>query len=1070
MVFPDFVEWFSTVLSDARPSMIVAIARGAVRFLQLHHGGALPCEMPFLSHEALPFLPASAIQGARILIFDDSVIYGSTMARVKEYLEGRGAIVFCSAYAIDRETFLGETQDSRNSSTPSRFVKTAVIARHKMWRSSIRQHHGMLVRSILQSPLHYNLDFPTICLRVPTFLSSDGALIAHLLYKTGLFDQVTDVSSPLSVSYGIPRYSAILRTQTWLGLAADGISFRPYAKLRLTLIPSVGELRITPVMQLAMQQSVNHRNVRFESQRIQELWRQLVPPPDDKDISYHRSLFRLLTAFAGIVVSRDICNRVAAVLQQDFPVAGMSLTCDDVRFVLGDENARAIQHIWDDMQREPIEGLVNGQQTERVSPEIPNAPELRARMLEIMTRTPHFRPCEEELLCESMGKLFLALREATDSQKHRRARPDASRLDTGITFESARALLYDTNRQTTEPNEISLALDMFIDRGLAVPKVIAEQGTFFRVFYCGEDEEDQDIFQFKQALFLAYGAYLKKKKKNMDEMLSQFAMQKLCVALKDLMPWLPISTMPYKFGFTSTIGHEQLIKSLTRSPLAPFQLERKGNQEILAPNPWYVSPVSPVWDDAVNERNFFDAFDYTATAFSKMSHEAILLLTTCRTHPHAFNAVAFEAHTWASYGENSFGGLLMSVESALHNNREILRVSLDYLYWCIRYVTEAHTKRRIFYYEYERRFSEVREAFCSQGQGGERWWNFIQGKNLLVPDRDPEIEHRFMSLLPFLDLFQHLTTFIGRVLEEACLISRESLESAFNEKGVSLTWRQFDWFTGADRTESSNAYNKKIVTGTFPGRSMLAGRLSTDGPPDDKNKLDWACQSVKRMRTCFDQLAKTLQEYCKKYQVSEGNFPFSPDNNQRQLPDGSIERKRENVFLLTLDVIKGTDQEQTKKMKEEIGSVYRAFKSKGLVFEDTGNDAFIACCDDPAVLWDAACAIRTRGEDLMVKGQAFGGTRKGLYFGMVLVTEKPNGETLITDGRIPHCLPLAFSMLGGVDEHANATKKNANAVLIVEERTAERCAAMLKLDLKALPLVQVQSKHFGGPCHILELL
>ena len=91
-LFGDFRPWFSSKLVEPRPSLVVAIRRRARRFMQLHPG-SLPDGTPFLSHDALPFLSDADLRGLRVLLFDDSVIYGSTMARTKEYLERRGQCV-----------------------------------------------------------------------------------------------------------------------------------------------------------------------------------------------------------------------------------------------------------------------------------------------------------------------------------------------------------------------------------------------------------------------------------------------------------------------------------------------------------------------------------------------------------------------------------------------------------------------------------------------------------------------------------------------------------------------------------------------------------------------------------------------------------------------------------------------------------------------------------------------------------------------------------------------------------------------------------------------------------------
>ena len=155
----------------------------------------------------------------------------------------------------------------------------------------------------------------------------------------------------------------------------------------------------------------------------------------------------------------------------------------------------------------------------------------------------------------------------------------------------------------------------------------------------------------------------------------------------------------------------------------------------------------------------------------------------------------------------------------------------------------------------------------------------------------------------------------------------------------------------------------------------------------------------------------------------------------------------DNVFLLTLDIIKGTNAEQTNRMKDEIRDVFACFQAKGLVFEDTGNDAFVAVCDDPLTLWDAASTIAVRGQTLIVPGQPFGGTRKGMFFGSVAIIRSPDGKILIRDTRIPNTIPQAFYIQAGIDAEVEAGLRNK--VLIVEAgETLEKCAGRLGLDAR----------------------
>ena len=86
--------------------------------------------------------------------------------------------------------------------------------------------------------------------------------------------------------------------------------------------------------------------------------------------------------------------------------------------------------------------------------------------------------------------------------------------------------------------------------------------------------------------------------------LNRFEIQKLCVSLKAVLTWLPISTKPYKFGYTATIGYEQVVDRLTRGPTAPCKYAFIEGRHVVLPNQTYISLVNPVWEDGEIEREF----------------------------------------------------------------------------------------------------------------------------------------------------------------------------------------------------------------------------------------------------------------------------------------------------------------------------------------------------------------------------------------------------------------------------------------------------------------------------------
>jgi hypothetical protein len=150
--FVGFDLWFEALVERTCPDIVIAVARGAARLLQLHGIVNGNLGIPVFSHHALPFLGQSELYGRRVLLFDDSVIYGSTMADVGDYLTGRGCLVIYAAYVADRQTFFGE-----GTFPPSPFLSLKPQIQRQLAPDDVPRHHAGLVQEIFDSGLDLNL-------------------------------------------------------------------------------------------------------------------------------------------------------------------------------------------------------------------------------------------------------------------------------------------------------------------------------------------------------------------------------------------------------------------------------------------------------------------------------------------------------------------------------------------------------------------------------------------------------------------------------------------------------------------------------------------------------------------------------------------------------------------------------------------------------------------------------------------------------------------------------------------------------------------------------------------------
>jgi len=1066
--FHDFEVWFKDLIINIEPAMIVSIARGAVRFLQLNLSPEHLSDIKHISHHAIPFIKDEEFKGAKVLIFDDSVIFGSTMNSVKRQLEEFGSIPICCTYAVDGNSFYGDSDKEKAIiKNPSPHNKIALNVKHRLMSNEIRQHHALLVHSILRTPLHYNLDFPTFEIVLDEPHESDIYQIYKILNQTGLFRRVEDVSSPISIECDIPRYSGLLHEQNRLFLQAEGISYRPYGKIRVTHSVGEGKILITPILQVEMNENFGFTDIKFYNTFLQGMWSSLKPPREDLGRSSAQALFRLLTAFVGLIAGKTICETFITILEKQYKIKSKKLLTEDMGLVLGTENTDILNNLWESVKEHNLNKGESQIESLKSDFTIRENIELQNKMKSLFLTTPRIAPEEGELIYESVGKLLLGLRAITDSDSSRMSNPEVERLETGLTFEDIKHLISYSRDSSLSDDDLSFCVDLCVDHGLAVPKIVREDHEYMRAFYCGEDEDKQPPQMFKTVLNKAYTTFLKKR--NIKH-LTPFDFQKLCVALKDVIPYLPISTGPYKFGYTSTVGQEQLIKWLTVGMNPPLEVKRVNGRNILIPNEKYCYLVRPTWENYQQQREFYDAFDYYATTFCKVSSRAKLLLTTCRTHRHTFNSVAFEAHSWAGDCRNSFESVLVSLKIIVDEFDSSKEIDFDYnsLYWSIQYLSEAQKKYQLFCTQYTKYKKELRKKFCSQGQAGERWWNYISEMGLFDETKEAEIEFRFRQLLPLLKQMTELTAFVTSLLVESKIISYDKLKEEFESNGISVDNKENSWLQNRHFREAAENFNAAIDNGTVVSRSIIKTKLP-EIKTIEKNKIlkHLASGSFDLIAGCFQEIKIAVEQFCPKYKVNDLDFPFSPKRDRKILEDGSMEIDRGYSYVLAMDIIKGTHSEQTNEMKKRISEVLHSFRQKGLIFEDTGNDCFVATSIDPLVLYDAAKAIRVRGEDLKTPGEEFGGTRKGIYYGPIVILKKTNGETLLHDRIRLNVIPAACSMLGGVDKYFEM--KDRNSKLILSKEAMEKCAGVLGVDIKKYKMFPVSGKHFPGHGYFLDL-
>ena len=1051
-----FSTWFMPLLAEIQPDLVVPVARGALRLLQLQvDTRELSRIATVATQHALPFIPDEALRTKSVLLFDDSVIWGSTLAEVREYLLRRGASVECASYVVDRHHFYGEvTPDSTSTPRPSPHAFIPLRAKYHLDPSAIRRHHSALVQALLRGGFHYNPEFPTIQFHTGPLDRVDIAQLAHGLRLSSPIREVVEVTAPHAAASGIVSYTLLLEPLPFVPFAPPAAYCRSQSKARLQYSPKAQAVLLTPIPQLSLTDGLSHADLTPGDPDLAACWADTCAPVSGTDPYFPHALFRLATAFCATVMGKALVPVVEGSLARMGLDGSPLFLADDVAAILGAANAKALERLFLGPQVAVSDGsCLRPTVIEPALPEVDDAASetLPASIRALWEVKRPYRPTPGDTVPEALTRVLLSLRAVTDTPEIRRMNPSASRLDRGLTFSSLQALVADIGSVTSD--DVSVGLDVCVDAGQAVPKVVKVDGRWGRCFYSGENEDGQQLLQFRRALHEAYAKFQLSSKKT----LTPFAFHKLCATLKDLHPWLPLSSRFHTFGRFSMVGSEELVDWLTQEDAGPLRREVRDGREVLTLNGAFASPAADAWTPQ-QARSFFTDFQLLASVFASAQSEEVLLLSTCRSHRHALSAVAIELDYWANNRDRNFGTFLAGIRHGKDGTWQLTGHGLASLYYCSRYLAEAHKKHALFHSWFDRASSRLAKAFTKLGPLGEALWNHtILRSGMLSKERDDTIDWLFEELMPILKQAQVLTRYAAAAVVELGVTEASAIAAEFTRHSVSPQDAEFRWLFEGTTRAAAQAYNIPLDDGAVPGhRSIVTTRLP-------ETTAD-AAHLVQVLTAAHQELATTFAAHVPKSTNLEGELPFAPDGNRRMLADGTEERFCARTAILCMDIIGSTDTRQGPLMKDRILEMFDRFKNRRLAYDTSGNDAFVACSDDLPLLWDIATAIAVEGAQLRSPDSRFRGTRKGIAVGDVIVQRKADGRQLVKDGPTPHILPQAFGMLAAADR-----AQDPNEVVVAHPGVVDRIESA-KFGSPCDPArVPVTAKHFAGTCGLFHL-
>ncbi len=256
----EFGSWFEKKTQEN--DCVIALARAAPRLLQ-YYSLIDRVDCPVFCERAIPFFPPDYFKGRRVLLFDDTINFGSTMASVRGQLLQLGAQVECAAIAIDFASFFGEPKKAGRK--PSRYA--AELNPDFLIRASSHELdilHGLELQALWTMGKPYMFDFPIFEIALhPSVRSCSPNYIAKLLGESSerLFIWPgTDFLSGNIRNFGIPIPVTFL--ERLFPLESKFVEWQRFSKIRVFIDYQNLILRFVPLIQLNTKTdeiSDNHR-------------------------------------------------------------------------------------------------------------------------------------------------------------------------------------------------------------------------------------------------------------------------------------------------------------------------------------------------------------------------------------------------------------------------------------------------------------------------------------------------------------------------------------------------------------------------------------------------------------------------------------------------------------------------------------------------------------------------------------------------------------------------------------------------------------------------------------------
>ena len=252
--------------------------------------------------------------------------------------------------------------------------------------------------------------------------------------------------------------------------------------MRLTFSTKTHQIRITPIVQLSINDAFGLNEMPFVREELNDYWTTL-DKPTLQDIFLKQSLFRLMTSLVTTLFLKEEASTFISQVMENCASSDVTFLDGDVKLSIGYRNAEKLINIYQMYQPKGLfKSVVSTSDEHSAQIDDTNQKELIDRLNTFWSVKPHLKPHQSELAYEILGKIFLCLRHITDNPTIRRQTPRVDRINVGLSFEALEYLVNSVCGIPLTKDDISIGIDICVDNGQAVPKVLQVLVKMGKVF------------------------------------------------------------------------------------------------------------------------------------------------------------------------------------------------------------------------------------------------------------------------------------------------------------------------------------------------------------------------------------------------------------------------------------------------------------------------------------------------------------------------------------------------------------------------------------------------------------